>query len=204
MTDLKFILASSSPRRIQLLLRLGLPIKIDPPRYEPNIITRDPIEKVRLTALEKARSVARYYTGGEIIIAADTVVVVDGRIIGKPQNYSQAKEYLKKILGKEHIIITGLAIVSASGSKEAVEHSISTVKFSNLSEEQLNKFISLSYPLDKAGGYAIQGLASFFIKELYGDFWNVVGFPIPLLYSMLKKYFDIDLLDIVRCECSLI
>jgi len=203
-TYLKFILASSSPRRIQLLLRLGLPIKIDPPRYEPNIIAGDPIDKVRLTALEKARSVARYYTGNEIIIAADTIVVVDGNILGKPQSYDQAKEYLRKMLGKEHIVITGLAIICASGSKEITDYSISLVKFCNLSEKQLDRYISLSYPLDKAGAYAIQGLAALFVEKIDGDFWNVVGFPIPLFYSMLKEHFDIDLLDIIKCECSLI
>ncbi len=186
-----------------LLHRLGLEFEIVPPHYEADIRIDDPEKKAMYVALEKARSVAGLYVEG-IVIGADTIVVVNGEILGKPKSRDEAMAHLRKLSGVWHRVITGLAIVDAGSGKEVVDSSVTEVKFRELSEEEISRYVDSGEPYDKAGAYAIQGAASLFIEEIRGDFWNVVGLPLPLLYRCLKEHFGLCLLDMVRPEISLI
>ena len=200
---MELILASSSPRRILLLKKLGLRFRVVPPSYEVEVETEDPIEYVELKALEKARAVARLFTEG-IIIAADTVVFMDKEILGKPRSIDEAKDFLRRLSGKTHYVATGVAVIDAATMREIVDSEVTKVKFRELSEEEIELYVKTGEPLDKAGGYAIQGLASVFIERIEGDFWNVVGLPIPLLYYILKTYFRYDLLKESKQTVSLV
>lgn len=200
---MELILASSSPRRILLLKKLGLRFRVVPPSYEVEVETEDPIEYVELKALEKARAVARLFTEG-IVIAADTVVFVDNEILGKPRSIDEAKDFLRRLSGKTHYVATGVAVIDAATMREIVDSEVTKVKFRELSEEEIELYVKTGEPLDKAGGYAIQGLASVFIERIEGDFWNVVGLPIPLLYYILKTYFRYDLLKESKQTVSLV
>jgi len=200
---LELILASSSPRRILLLKKLGLRFRVVPPSYEVEVEMEDPIEYVELKALEKARAVARLFTEG-IVIAADTVVFVDNEILGKPRSIDEAKGFLRRLSGKTHYVATGVAVIDAATMREVVDSEVTKVKFRELSEEEIEFYVKTGEPLDKAGGYAIQGLASVFIERIEGDFWNVVGLPIPLLYYILKTYFRYDLLKESKQTVSLV
>ena len=200
---MELILASSSPRRILLLKKLGLRFRVVPPSYEVEVEMEDPIEYVELKALEKARAVARLFTEG-IVIAADTVVFVDNEILGKPRSIDEAKDFLRRLSGKTHYVATGVAVIDAATMREIVDSEVTKVKFRELSEEEIELYVKTGEPLDKAGGYAIQGLASVFIERIEGDFWNVVGLPIPLLYYILKTYFRYDLLKESKQTVSLV
>ncbi|MHA1617549.1 MAG: Maf family protein [Candidatus Njordarchaeales archaeon] len=181
------ILASSSPRRIQILKQLGINFRVFEPPWETRIVSDDPVEVVRYTALEKARSVAGFFTEG-LVVAADTIVVIDGEILGKPRSSEEAKSFLKKLSGRTHEVITGLAIIDAATNKERVDHEVSRVKFKELTEDEISLYIMSGEPFDKAGGYGIQGLAALFIEKIEGDYYNVVGLPIRKLYEMLKEF----------------
>jgi len=197
-------LASSSPRRIILLQRLGLNFKVFPPTYEIDVKTDDPVERAELKALEKARSVARLFERG-LVIGVDTIVFMDNKeILEKPRDINEAKNFLRRLSGRTHFVVTGLAIIDASNMREIVDNEITKVKFRELSDEEIEFYVKTREPLDKAGGYAIQGLASLFVEKIEGDFWNVVGLPIPLLYYLLKTYFGYDILKESRQAISLI
>ena len=183
---MKLILASSSPRRIELLRKLGLEFEVMPPIWETKIISDDPVEVAEYIALEKARAVAGFLTEG-IVIGADTIVYVDGRMLGKPKDVEEAKMFLRMLSGKVHDVITGIALINAANNREIVDHEITKVKFRELSDEEINWYVSTGEPLDKAGAYAIQGLGCLFIEKIEGDFFNVVGLPLAKLYVMLKQ-----------------
>lgn len=186
-----------------MLKKLGLRFRVVPPSYEVEVETEDPVEYVELKALEKARAVARLFTEG-IIIAADTVVFMDKEILGKPRSIDEAKDFLRRLSGKTHYVATGIAVIDAATMREIVDSEVTKVKFRELSEEEIELYVKTGEPLDKAGGYAIQGLASVFIERIEGDFWNVVGLPIPLLYYILKTYFRYDLLKESKQTVSLV
>lgn len=183
---MKLILASSSPRRIELLRKLGLEFEVMPPIWETKIMSDDPVEVAEYIALEKARAVAGFLTEG-IVIGADTIVYVDGRMLGKPKDVEEAKMFLRMLSGKVHDVITGIALINAANNREIVDHEITKVKFRELSDEEINWYVSTGEPLDKAGAYAIQGLGCLFIEKIEGDFFNVVGLPLAKLYVMLKQ-----------------
>ncbi len=186
------VLASSSPRRIQLLKELGIKFRVIPPPWETDIKSEDPVEVARYVALEKARAVAGFLTEG-IVIGADTIVVLEGKILGKPRSEEEARSFLRQLSGRVHEVITGIAIINAATNEELVDHEVSRVKFAELSQEEIELYIKSGEPFDKAGGYAIQGIARLFIEWIEGDYYNVVGLPIRKLYSMLKR-FGYDLL----------
>lgn len=199
----KIILASRSPRRIFLFLKLGLNFIISPPTFETEVITDDPIESVRLNALEKARSVSRLFLEG-YVVAADTVVVVEGRILGKPKSLDEARNFYKLLSGKKHRVITGIAVIDASSNRSVVDVAITEVEFKDLSDNEIDLLVKLDDPLDKAGAYAAQGLASLVIKSINGDFWNVVGFPLNLFYEIMRNYFEVDIIRCLKPKIDLI
>ncbi len=194
---MKLILASSSPRRIELLRRLGLGFEVVKPLWETRVIDDDPVEVAELTALEKARAVAGGFTEG-LVIGADTIVVIDDEILGKPRDGEEARLFLRKLSGRVHRVITGIAVVDAGRGREEVDHEVTEVKFKELSEEEIELYIASGEPFDKAGGYGIQGLGSLFVEWIKGDYFNVVGLPIYRLSLLLRRFgFDV-LRSVVR------
>ena len=189
----KLILASGSPRRIELLKMLGCKFRIIPSKAEEKISPRlSPIQNVKRLSRLKAFNVASKISDG-IIIAADTVVVLNQKILGKPKNKKEAQVMLKKLSGKEHRVITGLAVVDAETKKMLQDVTITRVKFQKLTNNLIEKYIASGEPLDKAGAYGIQGKAALLVESIKGDYFNVVGLPLNALNQLLEK-FGINLL----------
>jgi septum formation protein len=194
------ILASASPRRRELLAQAGFAFEVraaDIPE-EPRA-GEDPIAYVVRLAREKAEAVFRE-TGvrdqrsgvrvGLVVLGADTTVVVDGVILGKPADEADAARMLRMLSGRTHRVITGVAVVTAKRTEVAAE--VTAVKFLTLSEEEIAAYIATGEPMDKAGAYAIQGLAAKWIPRIEGDYFNVVGLPLALVSALLEGLTQVD------------
>jgi septum formation protein len=182
------ILASSSPRRKEILGKTGLKFKVDESDYEERIDdSLKPHELVRFLSREKARDVARRH-GSALVIAADTIVVLRGRFLGKPRSEEQAREMLNALSGKAHSVISGFTIIDTVSKKEASGSVESKVFFQRLSMEEIEAYLRSGEPFDKAGAYGIQGLGAVLIKKIEGDFFNVMGLPLTALTESLKKF----------------
>jgi len=187
----KIILASASPRRKQLLEQMKLKFEVIPSNiFEDYQENREPEEVARDLAKKKATDIARI-SEDSLVIGADTVVFLD-EILGKPKDEREALKILKKLSGKTHYVITGIAVIDSSTKKLVVDHEKTAVKMKKISEEEIKAYISTGEPMDKAGAYGIQGLGSVFVEEIHGCYFNVVGLPISKLYSILKG-FGVDL-----------
>ncbi|MEJ7622898.1 MAG: Maf family protein [Pyrinomonadaceae bacterium] len=186
MNDLPIlVLASSSPRRAEILTSVGWPyiqraadIDETPRPYEP------PHVYVERLAIEKAEAVARDMPG-EIVLGADTTVVIGGEIVGKPTDLTDARRMLRLLSGGWHEVLTGVAIVRGGATSSAVERT--RVKFGEMSDQEIDFLAVNGEPLDKAGAYAVQAQAALFIEGIEGDYWNVVGLPIRLVYNLINK-----------------
>ncbi|MBQ6425471.1 MAG: septum formation inhibitor Maf [Clostridia bacterium] len=179
------ILASASPNRKELLERIGLPFSVVVSNVCENVAPGlSTAEYVMTLARQKAESVAAAYPEA-CVIGADTVVDLDGRILGKPHTPENAKAFLSAMQGRKHLVYTGLA-VSARGVT-AVDVEKTSVTFAPMSEEEIDWYVASGDPLEKAGAYGIQGPAGLFISAIDGDYFNVVGLPVHLLYRMLRK-----------------
>jgi septum formation protein len=184
----KLVLASSSPRREDILKQLKLKFTIVPGKIDENKYTEtDPEKLVKKLALEKAKSVSDLVENA-LIIAADTVVVYENKILGKPENHEEAREQLKLLSGKEHQVMTGIAVISSETAKVHVESNITFVQMLDISDEKIEKYISTGEPLDKAGSYGIQGFGGLFVKGIKGSYYSVVGLPIHQLAEILDKF----------------
>ncbi len=139
-------------------------------------------------AREKAETVAANYENA-LVLGADTIVVIENRIIGKPKDFDDARQMLKMLSGNWHEVLTGAALVKFTGGKfeSKVDLQRTRVKFAELSEAEIEFLVEKGEPLDKAGAYAVQAQAALFIEEIQGDYWNVVGLPINLIYKLLKE-----------------
>jgi septum formation protein len=183
----KIILASSSPRRAELLRQAGLVFNIMVSEVDetpaPGLT---PAELVQLLALRKAGAVAAGLDNG-IVIGADTVVVKDGRILGKPSGPQEAAEMLQLLQGSGHEVYTGIALVKVEPYETLVGHEMTRVFFNSMTEEEIRRYVATGEPLDKAGAYGVQGLAAIFIDRLEGCYTNVVGLPLARLAKMLKQ-----------------
>jgi len=180
----RIVLASQSPRRIELLRSVGLEFEIFPPQIEEIVAGfSDPLDYVRHNAREKVFSVQKQVEA-DLIIGADTVVVLDDQILEKPQSREQAHHMLKALSDRTHEVITGIAFLS--GSAEIVDHEITEVTFYPLSDAEIESYLNTDEPFDKAGAYGIQGFASVFIRKIDGCYFNVVGFPLGKFYQHLK------------------
>lgn len=188
----QIILASKSPRRKALLRQISLSFKVDVSNIDESRFFNLPPEKmVKKLSLEKAKVVALRYKNA-IIIAADTTVVLENEIIGKPKDRKDAIKMLKKLSGKTHSVITGFTVYD-SKSKKAITKTIeSKVKFKKMTDKEVKDYVKTREPLDKAGGYGVQEKAALFIEKIEGDYFNVVGLPIFSLCQTLKK-FDINI-----------
>lgn len=184
----KIILASQSPRRKQLLEQVGLSFEVDPSNYDEDMTLKmSPRKLAEYLSLGKAKDVLKKHKNS-IIVSADTIVVVDNELFGKPKTPKKARYMLKKLSGKAHFVITGFTIIDTETNKQISKSVKTKVYFKKLSEEEINAYIATGEPLDKGGGYAIQGKASLFVEKIEGDYFNVVGLPIMLLSQELKNF----------------
>ncbi|WP_324736182.1 Maf-like protein [Thermococcus sp. SY098] len=182
-----FILASQSPRRREILERFFKDFKVVPSNADESVITENPREKAVEVARKKAWEV--YNRTGGTVLGADTIVVLENKALGKPKNEEEAEKMLKLLSGKIHEVITGYCIIHEG--KEIAGFEVTKVKFRDLSEEEIEWYVSTGEPLDKAGAYAIQGKAAIFIEWIYGDFYNVVGLPIKVVLELKKLGFPL-------------
>jgi septum formation protein len=186
------ILASSSPRRKELLEKIGISFTVDPSDY-PEDLNSDlsPEELAKSISRGKAQAVAKKYKDA-IIIAADTFGILNGKILGKPHTPSEAEAMLQLISGKSHRVITGLTVIDSARQKSVTRTIETQVYIKKLSPEQISHYVKTGEPLDKAGAYAIQGLGSIIVEKIAGDYYNVVGLPLCALAESLKE-FGLDL-----------
>ncbi len=185
---MKLVLASSSPRRQELLHQAGFEFEVRPSRVgEVRRRGEDAEDFACRAAREKALDVAASLPPGSLVLGADTVVVIDGLILGKPSGPDDAVRMLRLLSGASHRVVTGVCLIRAPGQIEALKHETTMVKFRDLNEGEISDYVGSGEPMDKAGAYAIQGLASRFVTRIEGCYFNVVGLPIPLVYEMLKN-----------------
>jgi len=179
----KLILASSSPRRAEILTSVGWEFtKIVPDIDESELPGETPEDYVQRLAREKAEAVGAKNAEG-VILAADTTVVIDEQIIGKPVDMDDARRMLRILSGKRHEVLTGVAVVQDGETRMGLQRT--GVKFAELTENEVNFLAEMGDPLDKAGAYAVQAQAALFIQGIEGDYWNVVGLPISLVYRLV-------------------
>ena len=194
---MKFILASSSPRRRELLLRLQTPFDIILPDVDESIIPPDGSPETYCTALAelKANDIGQHYPN-DWVIGADTIVVLDDLIMGKPDDKAQAQNMLEQLSGKTHQVYTGVCLKNVEKNIHHLFSEITIVTFRKLEEADITHYIESCPPYDKAGSYGIQDWSAVFVQEIKGCYDNVVGFPISRFYQELKKL-DINLLDTI-------
>jgi septum formation protein len=182
------ILASASPRRKELLEKTGLKFEVEPSNYQENISPElEPHELAKSLSLEKARLVARNHQN-TLVIAADTFIVFEGKILGKPPRETEAKKMLETLSGRPHSVITGFTIIDTENNK-ALSKSVETkVYIRKLSSKEIEAYVKSKEPLDKAGAYAIQGLGSVIVEKIEGDYFNVIGLPLSVLAESLKEF----------------
>ncbi len=186
--EVKLILASGSPRRIELLKMLGCKFKIIPSKIEEKINPRlSPIQNVKRLSRQKALDVASRVVEG-IIIAADSIVVLNGEILGKPKNIKDAEKMLRKLSNKEHQAITGVAVINAKTKKIAQDTAITRVRIRKLNKGLIKRYFEAVNPLDKAGAYAIQENGAMLIETINGSYSNVIGLPLDKLNKLLEKF----------------
>ncbi len=184
----KIILASSSPRRKELLEKIGLKFEIVPSDFEEDMNQKmSPNELAKTLAFGKAESVAKN-SPDSVVIGADTIVVLAEKVLGKPHTAERAREMLRLLSGKQHSVITGFAIIDTGTGKKFSSAVETKVFFKNLSEKEIEKYIQTGEPLVMAGAYAIQSGAALFVEKIEGDYYNVVGLPILALYNALKDF----------------
>jgi len=184
------ILASNSPRRKDLLRQIGVDFSIDPADVDESVLPNESPEGYAVrVALEKAR-VAAARAGAGIVIAADTIVVLNDEILGKPVNAEDAERMLTLLSGKAHSVITGLAVMDAATGRALTRTSLTRVWFHSLSQQEIASYVATGEPLDKAGAYGIQERGAVFVERVDGCYFNVVGLPLSLLMGLLR---DMDI-----------
>lgn len=184
----KIILASTSPRRKELLSILKIPFSIEESNYDEDMtIKLSPQELVKFLSLEKAKAVAKQHKDNVVIIAADTIVALDKRVLGKPKSKEEAREMIKFINGKNHSIFTGLAIIDTETNIIFSDYRETKVFFKNISDKDIESYLKTDGYMDKAGAYSIQGLAAIFVEKIDGDFYSAMGLPINFIAEILEK-----------------
>lgn len=182
------ILASQSPRRRQLLEQMGITNFIVRPAQGEEVVdpSLDPGALVEALSRQKALEIVAGAHEDDLIIAADTVVAVDGRVLGKPHSPEHAFEMLQSLSGREHTVYTGVTV--CRGAQSLTQHEATSVRFRALSREEIAAYIATGEPMDKAGSYGIQGRGALLVEGIEGDYFNVVGLPICRLGRMLTQF----------------
>ena len=178
------VLASASPRRQELLRSAGMEFVVEPADVDETPLAGEPAREcaVRL-AREKALAVWKRRQE-DVVLGADTIVVVDGKILGKPADAEDAARMLRMLSGREHEVITGVCVAKAGEVRSSSETTL--VRMNELTDEEIREYVATGEPMDKAGAYAIQGRASRWIPRIEGDYSNVVGLPVALVWQMLR------------------
>ena len=195
---MKYILASKSPRRREILENLGLEFEIVVADVDESCEEKDPLRLVEILSERKGLAVRDrllaegYDLSDTVIFSSDTVVACDGEILGKPQNEADAYRMLRLLSGRSHAVVSGIALIG--GDRMGVAHEVTEVTFDALDDGVIRRYIALTNPYDKAGAYAIQGLASAYISGIRGDYFNVVGLPVHRLNSLYLEIFGKNLL----------
>ena len=182
---MKLILASASPRRQELMTLMGLRYEVHVCN-EPEIMPENaaPEDAVRALALQKASFVQAAHPN-DCIIGADTIVFLDGEILGKPEDADMARDYLHQLQGRQHSVYTGVAVLTPAGAD--VRCCITEVTFCPMSEAEIDWYVKTGEPLDKAGAYGVQGPGGMFVSRIDGNYFNVIGLPLPMIYAMLRS-----------------
>ena len=182
------ILASNSPRRKELMRQIGLDFRVDPADVDESVLPDESPEGYAVrVALDKAR-VAAARSGTGIVIAADTIVVLDDEILGKPAGPGDAERMLKLLSGNVHRVITGLAVMDAASGKALTRASTTRVWFRNLALQEIISYVATGEPLDKAGAYGIQERGALLVDKIEGCYFNVVGLPLSQLGELLLSF----------------
>ncbi|HEX8853331.1 MAG TPA: Maf family protein, partial [Pyrinomonadaceae bacterium] len=181
------VLASASPRRAEILTAVGWPFEASAASVDETLQEgEEPEAYVRRLAQEKAAAVAATRLFG-LVVGADTVVVSDGRVLGKPRDEEDARRMLRLLAGRWHEVLTGVALVRAESGRALVGCERTRVRFGALSEREIEAYVATGEPADKAGAYGVQGRAALFVEAIEGDYWNVVGLPVRLLYKLSQE-----------------
>ncbi|MFC5700507.1 Maf family protein [Cohnella faecalis] len=190
------ILASSSPRRRELIATLGLPVRVIPSQADEDTPEDwQPSRVVEELALRKARTVrdALQNEGAndkveEIVVGSDTIVALDGAILGKPTDEADARRMLGMLSGRVHEVFTGVCCIRVSDGRTSVAHRVTKVRFRSLSADQIERYVRTGEPMDKAGAYGIQEVGALLVDSFEGCYFNVVGLPLSLLADLLEPY----------------
>jgi len=199
---MKFILASNSPRRKEILENIGLAFEIVTTNADETCTATDPSEYVKELALRKGEATLALLkergqmTDDTLIIAADTVVALENEIFGKPKDEKDALRMLRAFSGRAHRVISGIALLTAKKAVATAE--VTLVIFDEIPEGEIAQYVATDEPYDKAGAYAIQGFASLWIRGIEGDYFNVVGFPVKCFSDLLAKEFDLSLANLIK------
>lgn len=180
------ILASKSPRRKEILENIGFNLKIRSEEVEEVSEEIEVIEKIKDIAFKKVGAVAEKFPN-DYVVGADTIVELDGKIIGKPQDEKEAFEILKSLSGRAHNVITAYSFINKSKGIIIKDYSITKVYFKNLDKKMIDWYIASKEPMDKAGAYGIQGKGAIFVEKIEGDFFTVMGFPVEKFMDNLIK-----------------
>lgn len=184
------ILASASPRRRDILAQVGAKFTVMASEMDENITAPSPAEFVKSLSLGKASEIAGKTTGEAIIMGADTVVVFDDQILGKPKDKADAFKMLRSISGRKHSVFTGVTVLvrEADATIKSKTFAVETeVNIAELSDEEIEAYIATGEPMDKAGAYAIQGIFAPYVESINGDYYNIVGFPIAAIVKACKE-----------------
>jgi septum formation protein len=186
---MKFVLASASERRQELLKKIIEDYKVEVSNFDEYSVqfNGNCEEYVKQIALGKAREVSNRLDYESIVIGSDTIVYHNGKVLGKPIDTVDAYNMLKALSGSSHMVYSGIAVINTATAEVRTDFVCTEVYFSTLSEEQINKYILSSEPMDKAGAYGIQGNGGVFVEKIHGCYYNVVGLPLNRLYCMLKE-----------------
>jgi septum formation protein len=183
---MKLILASASPRRAQILRDAGIPFSVLSSAVDETPFPGEsPQDHVQRLADAKAELVAARAVGPAIVIAADTVVTLEGRIIGKPSSTDDARQVLERLSGRTHSVITGVTLIRLPDAERRTFVETTQVQFATISSEEITRYLATEEPYDKAGSYAIQGRAGRYVPRIEGDYFNIVGLPLSRVAQAL-------------------
>ena len=184
---MRLILASASPRRADLLREAGIDVEVRPANVNEDVAPGETAEDyVRRVAQEKALAISQT-SPGRHVLAADTAVVVEGQILGKPSNAEESARMLSALSGRSHLVISGVCLMKDGQTVVDTETAVTVVEFAELSPGEIAWYVASGESMDKAGGYGIQGLASRFVTRIAGSYSNVVGLPMAVVYRMCTK-----------------
>ncbi|HBW14489.1 MAG TPA: septum formation protein Maf [Proteiniclasticum sp.] len=187
---MRFVLASASARRQELLQRMNIPYEIIVSDFDEDSVSFEgnPSDYVKELAMEKANSVSETLSGDSLVIGADTIVYANGQILGKPKNRQDAKRMMKLLQGTDHYVYSGVALIHPARNLKTAFSVVTTVSFSKMDDNEIEFYLTRDEWQDKAGAYGIQGAAGIYIRGIHGDYYNVMGLPLQELYTRLREY----------------